>query len=118
MKRSYLCLKQTNSTMDRISILIVVVIFLGSCSSGSSNSNNRQPIEQKESIKKINSYNSQNIFDVVLEISKSGPETLDGTNNETWFTYYKDIDITFVVMKSNGQIQQAYKGRVSKNDLY
>lgn len=71
------------------------------------------PTTKFEAPKSLNLKESigRNLTDVVQQYSKSNPETLSGTNNEYWIVYYKDIDVTFTVIKESDVIEKAKKGR-------
>ena len=54
----------------------------------------------------------KNIFDTRFNNNYGSPETLSGTDNNTWVTYYTDVDITLVSDKKTEKIINAC---VSKN---
>lgn len=54
-----------------------------------------------------------NIFAVTGIFSRSNPKTLNGTNNEYWLVYYKDLNTTFKVKKSTMEIRKAVSGKKS-----
>ena len=53
----------------------------------------------------------ENVFYIKNTYSKSTPETLDGTNNQNWIVYYKDLDVTFKISKKTNIIQNAKSGK-------
>jgi hypothetical protein len=69
------------------------------------------PPKAKYNIKTVQ---GRNVFDVQTTYSKSSPETLEGTNNNYWIIYLKDINSTFKVDKSTDKILKAEVGRVPK----
>ena len=54
----------------------------------------------------------KNIFDARTNDNYGSPETLSGTDNNTWVTYYADVDITLISDKKTEKIINAC---VSKN---
>ncbi|APD07323.1 hypothetical protein UJ101_01813 [Flavobacteriaceae bacterium UJ101] len=60
---------------------------------------------------KTSSLTGKNVFDVGNKFSKVLPQTLKGTNNQIWVTYYSDIDITLESDKSTEIILKAIKGK-------
>ncbi len=50
-------------------------------------------------------------YSVFRIYSKSSPETLEGTNNQNWIVYYKDLDVTFKTLKKTDIIQTAKSGK-------
>ena len=57
----------------------------------------------------------KNIFDVRFENDFGNVETLNGTNNQIWVTYYPKVNITLVSDKKTELIKEAYSGKVPKN---
>ena len=53
----------------------------------------------------------ENVFNIKNTYSKSSPETLEGTNNQYWIVYYKDLDVTFKTLKKTDIIQNAKSGK-------
>lgn len=55
----------------------------------------------------------KNIFDVRINDNYGNPETLSGTDNNMWITYYSDVDITLVSDKKTEKIINACVGKYS-----
>ncbi|GET31575.1 hypothetical protein PbJCM13498_04380 [Prolixibacter bellariivorans] len=62
----------------------------------------------------INKSIGQNVFTVRGNYSKSLPETLDGTDNNYWIVYFKDLNVTFKVEKKTDRIIKGREGKVPK----
>lgn len=53
----------------------------------------------------------KNIFDARTNHNYGNPETLSGTDNNTWVTYYSDVNITLVSDKKTDKIINACAGK-------
>ncbi|MCM4161273.1 hypothetical protein FHG64_06375 [Antarcticibacterium flavum] len=62
-------------------------------------------------VHEVSSLIGMDVFDIAYGYSEVSPETLNGTNNQKWVVYYKDIDVTLVTNKSTNIVQSASKGK-------
>tara|TARA_B100000614_G_C14535821_1_gene488320 strand:- start:618 stop:887 length:270 start_codon:yes stop_codon:yes gene_type:complete len=53
----------------------------------------------------------KDVFDYRYENNLGNPETLKGTNNTYWITYYPQADITLLSRKKNDKILNAVSGK-------
>lgn len=61
-------------------------------------------VDNKLNVLNLNETVNKNIFTIAGNLSKSFPKTLEGTDNEFWIVYYKDINVTFKVDKMTKNI--------------
>ena len=59
----------------------------------------------------IKTAKGNNVFSYRYANELGNPETLQGTNNTYWISYYKDLDITLISLKKNDKILNATSGK-------